>query len=114
MKRLLLILAMGGGLLAMAQKPARVPAYPGPIERIQPNGDTIHVRLHGDERGHRMTTVDGYLVVENQQGWICYARKKTNGKIVATTKKAHNKEQRTRCEQQYIDLLAKKNKNTKK
>ena len=70
-----------------AQKPARVPAYPGPIERVQPNGDTIYVRLHGDEHKHWMTTLDGKLVIENKKGYICYAREKKNGKIVATCKK---------------------------
>ena len=68
MKRLILILAIGCGLLAIAQKPARVPARPGVIERVQPNGDTIRVRLHGDERQHWMTLEDGKtLVAENKK-----------------------------------------------
>ena len=88
MKRLLLILALGCGLLAIGQKPARVPAYQGVIERIQPNGDTIYVRLHGDERRHWMTLEDGKtLVQENKKGYICYAKKKKDGRIVATLKR---------------------------
>ena len=88
MRKLLLILAIGYGVLAIGQKPARVPAYKGVIERIQPNGDTIYVRLHGDERYHWMTLEDGKtLVKENKKGYICYAKKKKNGKIVATWKK---------------------------
>ena len=89
MKRLLFILAIGCGLLAMAQqKPSRVPAYQGVIERVQPNGDTIYVRLHGDERKHWMTLADGVtLVKENKKGYICYAKQKKNGKVVATCKK---------------------------
>lgn len=88
MRKLGLIWAIGCGLLAMGQKPARVPAYKGVIERIQPNGDTVHVRLHGDERMHWMTLEDGKtLVKENREGYICYAKKKKNGKIVATRKK---------------------------
>ena len=88
MRRLLLILAVGCWLLAMSQRPARVPAYQGVIERIQPNGDTIHIRLHGDERYHWMTLEDGEtLVKENSKGYICYAKKKKNGQIVATIKK---------------------------
>lgn len=70
---------------AVAQKPARVPAYRGVITRVQPNGDTIYVRLHGDERKHWMTLEDGKtLVKENKQGYICYAKQKKNGKIMAT------------------------------
>ena len=88
MKRLLLILALGCGLLAIGQKPARVPAYQGVIERVQPNGDTVYVRLHGDERRHWMTLEDGKtLVQENKKGYICYAKKKKDGRIVATLKR---------------------------
>lgn len=89
MKRLLLILTIGGALCVWAQqKPSRVPAYRGVIERVQPNGDTVYVRLHGDERNHWMTLDDGVtLVKENNKGYICYAKKKKNGQIVATWKK---------------------------
>ena len=88
MKRFVLILALGCGLLAIAQKPARVPAYKGVIERIQPNGDTVYVRLHGDERRHWMTLKDGKtLVKEDNKGYICYAKKKEDGRIVATRKR---------------------------
>ena len=89
MKRLLLILTIGGALCVWAQqKPSRVPAYRGVIERVQPNGDTVYVRLHGDERHHWMTLEDGVtLVKENKKGYICYAKKKKDGRIVATWKK---------------------------
>jgi hypothetical protein len=95
MKRVICILAIGYGLLvmgngiwAMGQKPARVPARPGVIERVQPNGDTVYVRLHGDERKHWMTLEDGKtLVKENKKGYICYAKKKKDGRIVATCRK---------------------------
>lgn len=74
------------------QKPSRVPAYQGIIERVQPNGDTVYVRLHGDERRHWMTLEDGKtLVKENKKGYICYAKKKKNGTIVATCKKVKGK-----------------------
>ena len=89
MKRILFILAIVCGLAVMAQQnPARVPAYKGVIERVQPNGDTVYVRLHGDERRHWMTLEDGKtLVKENNKGYICYAKKKKDGRIVATRKK---------------------------
>ncbi len=89
MKRLIYILLLTMSITAIAQrKSARVPAYQGVIERVQPNGDTIHVRLHGDERQHWMTLEDGTtLVQENKKGYICYAKKKKDGRIVATCKK---------------------------
>ena len=92
MKRLvsiLSVLCVVCSICAWAQqKPSRVPAYSGVIERVQPNGDTVYVRLHGDERHHWMTLEDGKtLVKENKKGYICYAKKKKNGTIVATCKK---------------------------
>lgn len=78
--------------LQAQHRPARVPARPGLIERVQPNGDTVYVRLHGDERHHWMTLADGKtLVKENKKGYICYAKKKKSGIIVATCKKVKGK-----------------------
>ena len=93
MKRLIYIVLIAMSVVAVAQqKPSRVPAYQGVIERVQPNGDTIYVRLHGDERRHWMTLEDGEtLVKENKKGYICYAKKKKDGRIVATCKKVKQK-----------------------
>lgn len=107
MKRLICILLLGCSILATtygqeAKHPARIPAYPGPIERVQPDGDTIIVRLYGDERSHYMTTEDHFLVTENNKGTICYARIKKNGTTVATCQQAHNKNNRSRCEKRFL------------
>ena len=93
MKRLIYIVLIAMSVVAVAQqKPSRVPAYRGVIERVQPNGDTIYVRLHGDERRHWMTLEDGEtLVKENKKGSICYAKKKKDGRIVTTCKKVKQK-----------------------
>ena len=96
MKRLIYIVLIAMSVVAVAQqKPSRVPAYRGVIERVQPNGDTIYVRLHGDERRHWMTLEDGKtLVKENKKGYICYAKKRKNGTIVATCKKVLQSQKR--------------------
>ena len=93
MKRLIYIVLIAMSVVAVAQqKPSQVPAYRGVIERVQPNGDTIYVRLHGDERRHWMTMEDGEtLVKENKKGYICYAKKKKDGRIVTTCKKVKQK-----------------------
>lgn len=95
-KRLLyILLLLAATTIAAQKKPARVPAYHGLIERIQPNGDTVYVRLHGDERRHWMTLADGKtLVKENKKGYICYAKKKKSGIIVATCKKVKGKNEK--------------------
>jgi hypothetical protein len=99
MKRLIwvLVLSVGGMVYSVTaqNRPARVPAYQDVIERVQPNGDTVYVRLHGDERRHWMTLEDGKtLVKENKKGYICYAKKRKNGTIVATCKKVKQSRKR--------------------
>ncbi len=106
MKKILIILFMSCGLLAigsMQAQPRRVPATPHPIEVVQPNGDTLTIRLHGDERRSFRTTEDGYLIAQNKKGVYCYAKRCADGTIQPTCKVAHNANQRCRCEQRWID-----------
>ena len=53
MKKIVLIALLGVmGMGVYAQQPARVPAYRGMIERVQPNGYTLRTFLRGDEHKH--------------------------------------------------------------
>ena len=64
-KVFLLVAVMATMMLGMqAQEPARVPAYRGLIERVQPNGDTLRTYLRGDEHKHWMMTEDGWQILE--------------------------------------------------
>lgn len=111
MKKILSILFALAGILAgvQAQHPARVPAYPGVITRVQPNGDTLHVYLRGDEHYHYMMTTDGWQVMEKDNGKICYCRMKTR-KVegekkqvaVPTCRTAHDADKRSKCEQRWL------------
>lgn len=111
MKKILFILFALAGILAgvQAQHPARVPAYPGVITRVQPNGDTLHVYLRGDEHYHYMMTTDGWQVKEKDNGKICYCRMKTR-KVegekkqvaVPTCRTAHDADKRSKCEQRWL------------
>jgi len=93
-----------------AQQSARVPARPGVIDRVQPDGDTVHVFLRGDEHWHFMMTVDGWQVKEDNNGKICYAVLKTR-KIdgekkqvaVSTRRQAHDAAKRRKCEQRWLN-----------
>ena len=112
MKKLLFILMAFCALTmgAQAQRPARVPAYPGVIVRVQPDGDTLHVFLRGDEHWHFMMTVDGWQVQEDKNGKICYCKSRTR-KIdgekkvvpVVTRRQAHDADKRSKCEQRWLD-----------
>lgn len=113
MKKILSIVFFG--LMAVAAW--AVPANPRPMPYVQPNGDTLMIRLVGDERFHFTTTVDGYLIAKNEKGYYCYAKwteqKADDGKkyIVAkpTNRKAHNAEARKKCEQRWIEKQQEKN-----
>ncbi len=86
-----------------AQQRRGVPATPHPIEIIQPDGDTLMIRLHGDERRSWRTTLDGYLIAQNKRGTYCYAKYTDKGILKPTCRTAHNAENRSKCEQKWID-----------
>jgi hypothetical protein len=49
------------------------PAYPYPYAYDQKNGDSVTVRVIGDEYSGGLETIDGYTVVYNQQDVLEYA-----------------------------------------
>ena len=85
-KILMLMLFCGFGLSTymFGQSPSRVPATPYPIKVAQPNGDTITIRLFGDERQHYFTSTDGYVIVKNAEGYFCYAAINADNEVIAS------------------------------
>lgn len=50
------------------------PVFNAPAIRIQPNGDTLHCLISGDEYYHRLHDANGYTIVQNPQtGYWVYA-----------------------------------------
>ena len=86
-----------------AQEPAKVPAYRGLIERVQPNGYTLRTYLRGDEHKHWMMTEDGWQIIENSKGWLKYAKTNRKGEVKVTYRKAHNAEDRSKGENRWLD-----------
>ena len=78
-----------------------VPAHKKPVQVTQPDGTTVTIQMHGDEWMHFNTTVDGYSVVKNQQGYYVYAEKK-NGELKATKMVAHDTDHRSAVEKSYL------------
>ena len=107
MKKFFLLVAAAATIvtIASAQTPraAKVPAYPGMIERVQPNGDTIRTYLRGDERMHWLMTEDGWQIKENKCGWLVYVKQNCKGGIRITCRKAHNAEERSECEMRWLN-----------
>lgn len=110
MKKILGIIAFVAALLLTSLSAQAVPAKPGIHDFIQPNGDTLQVRLIGDEHFHYQTTADGYLVAKNKKGYLCYAlwEEQTNeqGKTAKTAKAtkrvAKNEADRSHYEKRWL------------
>ena len=106
---LVAVVAIIGGM--SAQGPQRVPAAPYPIVKEQPNGETVTILLRGDERMHWMMTEDGWQLMENDKGWLKYAKKNRKGEVVCSRRKAHDASKRKKCEIKWINKYGiKKNK----
>lgn len=50
----------------------------------QPDGTKVEVKVYGDEFYQRVESIDGYSLIRNDAGSICYAKVDKNGKFVAT------------------------------
>ena len=61
-------------LLCLAPALMAVPARKGLLNLRQPDGTQIQAYLSGDEFGHLLLTPDGCSLVQDAEGWWCYAR----------------------------------------
>jgi len=106
MKRFISILVLALAAISIWAVPARRT----PFEVAQPNGDSITVRLHGDEWFHFYTTEDGYLLAKNEKGYYCYAvweeytdeNGKERRRAVAKRRVAKNEADRSRYEKRWL------------
>lgn len=55
-----------------------------PINQIQPNGDTIHIFVTGDEFYHRYHDNENFTIVQNQAGYWVYATSDKAGGVAPT------------------------------
>ncbi len=82
-----------------------VPAYNKPFDLIQPDGKSITIHLHGDEFFNYHTTLDGYLLTEDDAGFMNYAEFDTNGRIASLGIRAHNQSERAFYEREFVTTL---------
>ena len=100
---LVLTIAVYGQDQNRPPRPSRVPAAPYPIEHVQPNGDTLTIRLVGDEHWHCTITTDCYVIAQNKRGYYCYAREIGDRQYEATRRRAHNQDARTKSEIRWLN-----------
>ena len=105
MKKILLLVAFAATMAmgAYADAPAKVPAKPDMIERVQPNGYVLRTFLRGDERMHWTMTQDGWQIRETKKGWLKYCKLNRKGEVVVSCRKAHNVEDRSKCETKWLN-----------
>ncbi|MBR1415764.1 MAG: M6 family metalloprotease domain-containing protein [Prevotella sp.] len=103
MKKLLLFaIAMLCTSMAMA-----VPAFPGTISVLQPDGTKLSVRIVGDEYLHFNTTADGYSIVQRTDGFYVYAQLDEACQLVPTSRVAHDEQDRQADEKAWLEGVAK-------
>lgn len=70
LRKLIVVLAMVASLSSLRA----IPVFNMPTARIQPNGDTVHLFVSGDEYYHRLHDADGFTIVQNpRSGYWVYA-----------------------------------------
>jgi M6 family metalloprotease-like protein len=82
-----------------------VPAYRGSVLFKQPDGSTITIKLHGDEFYNYRTTTDGYLVDEDAEGYMAYAKVDEKGVLSSLNIRANEASKRTAKELQLLSTI---------
>lgn len=71
-------------LLSAALVAAAKPARPGVLTFTQPDGTTFRARLSGDEFSKRLLLEDGCALVQDADGFYCYAVPDSRGRSVSS------------------------------
>ena len=87
------------GLLCLTVQ--AIPADPMPIKVTQPDGTTVTVKLLGDEFFHFTTTLDGYTVIKNADGYYTFARL-DGGRLVPSDRIARDAAERTAADRAFL------------
>lgn len=88
--------------LAIAMPSLAIPAKPGVMTIVQPDGTELAVQLRGDERHHCYFTEDGFPIVR-QNGYFYYAQiDEADQSIAATSMRVSNVDMRSAQETAYV------------
>ncbi len=96
-------------LIALVNISLAVPAFREPVTITQPDGTTLTIRLYGDEFRKVRTTIDGYIIRENVQGFYAYAVRDTDNRLVAGQVIARDPEKRTPADKIFLNKVQKMN-----
>lgn len=85
-----------------------VPADPRPKTIKQPNGKTLTFYIKGDERMSWAETLDGYTLLNGEDGVLEYACIDENGSLIPSGIMASNKEERNEDENNFLSQISPK------
>ena len=82
--RLVLILSVAI-IMVFSMSVQAAPHWGDAFDLKQPDGSVVAVKVWGDEYYQRVESIDGYSLIRNEYGWICYADLSADGdEFVAT------------------------------
>ena len=95
--------------LLMANRLMAVPAKPGPVKIIQPDGTEITIFVRGDEKINWIETADGHTLMYDSLRYVVYATKDTEGNLKPSPFKYFGDQTISRVQgaQQFLDTLRK-------
>lgn len=99
-------------LLGLSGTVSAVPAPGRPVNVTQPDGSVLTIIVHGDEHLSWITTVDGYSIKKNTDGYFEYVKRIRNGKAILSGIRAAEPEQRTAKENAWLNKQPKHLKGT--
>lgn len=67
------------GILLLSAAVSAAPARKGPVLLTQPDGTTFVAKIIGDEFLRIKTTTEGHAIMQNEDGWWCYAFYENDG-----------------------------------
>ena len=102
MRKLLLTLGVALSCLVASA----VPAIPTPQKVTQPDGTELTVRIKGDEFYGYITTLDGYTIIKNDNGYYTYATL-VNDEVVPTKIIARDAERRSKADAMWLERVGK-------
>lgn len=98
------LLLSAAAILLGASAAMAVPAKPGVVEYRMSDGSTVSVTIHGDEFSSYYMTSDGYVLLPDSRGDLCYATLKGSD-IALSTVKAATRSGRTIADTRFIESI---------
>lgn len=85
------ISALTLAILVLGLRANAGPAWRGTLTLTQPDGSVLQARVVGDEFAHLMVDLQGNALIQNSEGWWCYAAFSGDGSMHSTGKVAGDK-----------------------